>query len=110
MPKFNSAGKLVRRKGTNFFDKVSVSSTNFSNHTASWDFMSHGIFIMVESSYLSDIIQYSFDGSEVHGDLTPRLPSEAIIFDNRYLNQIWFRQASSGPPIIVRIEAWRNDA
>lgn len=110
MPKFTNTGKLIKRKGTNFFTKVSVSSITFSSHSVSWDFTAHGIFIMVESNHEADVVEYSFDGSELHGDMTPRLPSEAIIFDNRYVNHIWFRRASAGPPVMVRIEAWRNDS
>jgi len=102
-------GSLDRRKDTNFFQKYRVSSTSFEV-LASWNFTSVGIALMVESNNINDVIQYSFDGTNVHGDMTPTLPSEAIIFDNRFANKIWFRRATPGDPVVVRVEAWRHMA
>lgn len=65
---------------------------------------------MVESDDQSDVIQYSFDGVTVHGDMTPLRPSEGIIFDNRAQNRIWFRRVAPGNSVPVRIEAWRYEA
>jgi len=99
-----------RRRDINFFDKFHVSSTSFEDSTVKWNFISTGIALMVESNDSSDIIQYSFDGETVHGDMRPLFPSEAIIFDNRFQNQIWFRRETAGSPVLVRVEAWRHDA
>lgn len=99
-----------RRKLNNFFDKLAVSSTSFSDHQVKWSFTSVGIAVMVESNTLTDVVQYSFDGETVHGDMTPTLPSEAIIFDNRHHSKIWFRRATPGDPVVTRIEAWRQEA
>jgi len=98
-----------RRKDSNFFGKYRVSSTSFEV-VATWNFISVGIALMVESDLPEDVIQYSFDGETVHGDMTPRLPSEAIIFDNRFQSKVWFRRATPGDPVLVRVEAWRNEA
>ena len=51
------------------------------------------------------VIQYSFNGNTIHGDLTPGTPTAAIIFDNRPINKIWFRLTAPGSSI-VRVEAW----
>lgn len=103
-------GSLDRRKDVNFFDKIYVSSTVFSDHKVAWNFTSVGIALMVESDNQADVIQYSFDGKTVHGDMTPRRPSEGIVFDNRFQNKVWFRRATPGDPVLVRVEAWRHQA
>lgn len=110
MPTFDGTGRLIRRKNTNFFDKVFVSTVDFADCFVKWDFNSHGFSLMVESFNINDIIEYSFNGTDAHGDLSPSLPSGAIIFDNRSQNAIWFRLKTAGDPVLVRIEAWRNDA
>lgn len=103
------AGSLKRRRDINFFNKYRVSSTSFEV-VASWNFISIGIALMVESNNSADVIQYSFDGETVHGDMTPLMPSEAIIFDNRFVNKVWFRRATPGEPVLVRVESWRNES
>lgn len=101
---------LTRLKDNNFFDKLEVTSTSFSDHHVRWNFTSIGIALMVEDDDSANIIQYSFDGTTVHGDMRPRFPSEAIIFDNRMHNRVWFRRTTPGSAVLVRIEAWRHDA
>ena len=102
---------MARRKDSNFFGKYAITSTAFSTASnASWNFMSVGIALMVESDDSSNVVQYSFDGSTVHGDMTPLMPSEAIIFDNRVNSKIWFRRATAGTAVTVRVEAWRNES
>jgi len=101
---------LTRRRDNNFFDKLEVSSTSFSDHRLSWNFVSIGIALMVEDNDVDNVIQYSFDGETVHGDMTPTFPSEGIVFDNRHHSKIWFRRASPGVAVLVRVEAWRHDA
>jgi hypothetical protein len=110
MPQFIN-GKLVRRKDKNFFTKLSISDTSFiGSQRANWDFASVGIALLVESNNQNEVVQYSFNGTDVHGDLTPRTPSEGIIFDNRIENSVWFRRVIPGSAITVRIEAWRHEA
>lgn len=100
---------INRRKDSNFFEKVNITSTSF-DVMVSWNFISVGIALMVESNDSSDIVQYSFDGETVHGDMRPLFPSEAVVFDNRAQSKVWFRRASSGGPVTVRIESWRYEA
>jgi hypothetical protein len=55
----------------------------------------------------TNTVEYSFNGTDIHGDLTPQTPSAALIFDNRQLSLIWFRlQPGSTGPVTIRIEAW----
>ena len=98
-----------RRKDSNFFDRFDVSSTSF-DVKVSWNFTSQGLALLIYSDNSGDVIQYSFDGETVHGDMVPKTPSEAIIFDNRFQNKIWFRRATPGDSVSVRVEAWRSDA
>lgn len=99
----------TRRRDTNYFEKFYVSSITW-DILAKWKFNSIGIALLVESNDPTDVIQYSFDGENVHGDLTPGMPSQGIVFDNRIANAIWFRRASPGDVVLVRVEAWRHDA
>lgn len=102
---------LNRRRKKNFFTKLNISNTAFvASQRAKWGFNSVGLALLVESNDSTDVVQYSFDGKEVHGDLTPLLPSEGIVFDNRFENNVWFRRATPGDPVVVRVEAWQHDA
>ncbi len=97
---------MTRNRDNNFFEELHVSSTNFVV-SVSWNFVSVGIALMIESNDANDIIHYSFDGSTVHGSMHATFPSEAIIFDNRSQCQVWFKRASGSTPVLVRVEAWR---
>lgn len=93
-------------KKHNYFNKFNVSTTNFNDLRICWNFVSLGIALSVESNDPTDIIQYSFDGVNVHGDMTPFQSSEGIIFDNRFEDDIWFRRAAPGNSVLVRLEVW----
>lgn len=88
----------------NFFHKLSVSSTEFTK--LSWAFNSAGILLLNLSPTPADIIQYSFDGTTVHGDLVPGTPAAGLAFDNRVESAIFFRLAIAGSGVLVRVEAW----
>lgn len=100
-----------RRRRKNFFTKLNITSTSFvAGQRAQWGFNSVGLALLVESNNALDAVQYSFDGDEVHGDLTPLLPSEGIVFDNRFESNVWFRLVNGGRTALVRIEAWQHEA
>ena len=103
---------LLRNKNNNFFNKINVNSGTFSDYKLSWNFNSIGLALMIESTNSDDIVQYSFDGITVHGDMRATYPSESLMFDNRFVDSIWFRLAPEGRgvSVITRIEAWRFDA
>jgi hypothetical protein len=50
------------------------------------------------------IIEYSFDGTNVHGDMQNGQPTQAMFFDNRNVGAIWFRLVSGSGT--VRVEGW----
>jgi hypothetical protein len=90
----------------NFFDRVIISSADF-DIKLSWSFNSAGFLLLVESTNSSDdVIEYSFDGISVHGDLIPGTVSQGLSFDNRHESSVWFRRANFGSGVTVRVEAW----
>lgn len=89
-------------KDFNFFTKFSVTDTSFpTNAQVVIPFAGQSGFSLVNEG--ATIIEYSFNGTTLHGDLTPGTVTAAIIFDDRRIPAIWFRASSSS---IVRVEAW----
>jgi len=55
----------------------------------------------------SNTIEYSFNGTTVHGDMVPGTSTGSCVFDFRTVSTIWFRlKAGSSGPVNIRIEAW----
>ena len=53
------------------------------------------------------IVEYSFNGKNLHGELNPDLPTKGMTFQYRPIVRIWFRvKAGSFGPIVVRIDGW----
>jgi hypothetical protein len=90
----------------NYFNKVHVSTTNFSDRQVTWTFNSAGILLLNESTVAGRVLEYSFNGTDVHGDLDPTLPSAGIAFDNRHESRVYLRLKTAGASVICRIEAW----
>lgn len=86
----------------NYFRIISVDSVSFSTvPQVSFGFIPQG-FSFINRGV--DVIEYSFDGSTVHGDLDPSDESIGLTFNNRLESKVWFR--SPGAPQNVRVEAW----
>lgn len=49
-------------------------------------------------------IEYSFDGTHLHGDLSPYDASKGLVFDDRTECKVFFRAVDGYS--IVRVEAW----
>ena len=90
----------------NFFDRILIATTDFADHKVSWSFNSAGIMLLNESTTPADVVQYSFNGVDVHGDLRPGTPAAGIAFDNRIESSIYFRLETAGSGVLVRAEAW----
>ena len=89
-------------KDYNFFTKISITDTSFPNESQiTIPFAEQSGFSLVNEG--ATVIEYSFNGITLHGDLTPATPTAAIIFDNRRIPAIWFRASA---PSTVRVEAW----
>lgn len=90
----------------NFFDEVSVATTDFADKYIHWNFISAGLLLLNESLVSGDIIEYSFDGTTVHGNLDPDLPSAGISRDSSHESAIYFRLKTAGSAVTVRVEVW----
>ncbi len=89
-------------KDYNFFAKVTITDTSFpSESQITIPFAGQGGFSLVNEG--AAVVEYSFNGNTLHGDLTPGTPTAAMIFDNRRISAIWFRASSS---CLIRVEAW----
>jgi hypothetical protein len=95
----------------NYYKKVTVSNTTFGivDNGYSPDviipFTTQSVIFLNEDD--ADVVEYSFNGFDVHGELSPILPSRGLTFDNRVICKIWFRvKSGSAGPITVRVDAW----
>ena len=112
MPTNNFPG-VGRKTGNdyNFFEKKDVIATTFGGDTVDGyqpdmiiKFASNSLMLANEGS---GVIEYSFNGYTVHGELDSAKSSSAISFDNRIASRIWFRiKSGSSGPIMVRVDAW----
>lgn len=94
---------ITKGKDFNFFQKVNVSQTTFGGEShIIFNFRNQCCFSMVNEG--SGVVEYSFNGEVLHGDMTPGTSTEAMLFDNRRVSKIWFRVVSGTH--IVRVEAW----
>jgi hypothetical protein len=102
-------GPITRGADFNFFEKLEVTNTTFGDpndgYQADIIISLRGplktLFLVNEGS---EVIEYSFNGNTLHGDLTPGTPTAALSFDNRPVSKMWFRVA--GGSSIIRVEAW----
>lgn len=87
----------------NYFKKVTITNTAFTTSPdANFGFNASGLSLLNRGSI---VVEYSFDGENVHGDLNPSDPSVGVTFDQRAENKVWLRLAIAGSAE-VRIEAW----
>lgn len=86
----------------NYFNLLSVDGYSFPDTPQiDFNFISQGFSFLNRGS---KILQYSFDGSTIHGDLNPNDASAGLTFDSRSECKVWFK-GSDGYGI-VRVEAW----
>ena len=86
----------------NYFNEVTTDGYSFSAAPQdNFGFMSVGFSLVNRGSGLTE---YSFDGTNVHGDLDPTDGSAGLVFDNRLESKVWLRAADGYSTI--RIEAW----
>lgn len=97
-------GPILQGHDFNFYQKLTISSATFASEANTvFNFRGQQNFSLMNQG--TGVIEYSFNGNTLHGDLTPSTGSVALTFYNRRVSRIWFRLAS-GSPTIVRIEAW----
>lgn len=102
---FPNIGFTTYGRDFNFFQKLTVVATNFGDQSVDGyqpdmviTFPTYTVTFQLESG---GPVQYSFNGTTVHGDMTSGKSSATLIFENRTISKIWFK--GSG---VVRVEAW----
>lgn len=97
----------------NYFKKINVNWSDFGGSGNTFgkqnaemfiSFITQGLMFLNETS---GIVQYSFNGEDVHGELAYGTPTQGMVFDNRAVGLIWFRlKPGSSGPITVSVQAW----
>lgn len=97
----------------NYYNRVAVSRTNFGTAADGYiydcliPFSTAGFSFLNEGTTTSHVVEYSFDGVNVHGEINPTLPNRYSKFDHRVACKIWFRvKSGSTGPITIAVEAW----
>lgn len=103
----------------NHYEKISVNWSQFGAPDG-WtqqdgygpdvyiNFNAKSFLLINEGTAETNTVEYSFNGTTVHGELVPGTVTEGIAFDNRPVDLIWFRlKSGSTGPVTIRVEAWR---
>jgi hypothetical protein len=111
---YPNIGYINYGRDFNFFQKFSITATTFGGGSVDGyqpdtilTFPTQAVMFLNLGSGSTNVIEYSFNGTTVHGELNPTEPSAGMVFDNRVISLIWFRvQAGSTGPITVSVQAW----
>lgn len=96
----------------NFFEKKEITTSTFGGDSVGGKqpdmiitFPTQNVTFLIEES--SGVIEYSFNGNTVHGELDATQLSKSLTFEDRVISMMWFRvkQGSTGP-LTLRVEAW----
>lgn len=117
---FPYIGKLTYGYAHNYFNKLSVSWSTFGGGAVD-GYQPDMIINLLEPTQTviftnlttastpssTSVIEYSFDGNTVHGELGNSLGNISLTFNNRVISCIWFRvQSGSTGPLEVSVQAW----
>lgn len=113
MPTNNFPGIGYKTQGHdfNYFQKFAVMATTFGGESID-GYQPDAILTFSTQSVMflnlgTGTVEYSFNGTTVHGELNSANPSAGMVFDNRIISMIWFRvQSGSSGPIEVSVRAW----
>jgi autotransporter translocation and assembly factor TamB len=92
----------------NKFSRITIDGYAFpADPHVNFDFRHSNLSFSLVLESGTGIVEYSFNGTTLHGDLQIGTPTEAIFFDNRPISKIWLRAKNAGAfGAIVRIEGW----
>jgi len=107
-PQLNNLGPNVKGRDFNFYQKAAITSSTFANiPDMKVTFTSQSVLFFNEGSGGTAVVEYSFNGNTVHGEMDPTKASASLTFNNRVISSIWFRiKAGSSGPVTVRVDAW----
>lgn len=94
----------IEGKDFNYFRKITVSGASFPTD-ADVVIPIRGRVSLTLNNEGSGVVEYSFNGTNLHGDMTPGEGSENLKFEDRQVAFIWLR-LKSGAASSIRIEAW----
>lgn len=108
---FPGIGYKSRGRDFNFFQKLATTATTFGGGSADGyqpdmiiPFTTSGILMLNEGS---GAVEFSLNGTTVHGELDSAGASKGLSFDNRVMSLIWFRvKSGSSGPITISVQAW----
>ncbi len=111
-------GKITYGRSYDYFKKLSVSRTTFgtsSDGYAADVFIQFptvdGGVIFINETATSDtkIVEYSFNGTDVHGEMSVSTASltKTFTFYKRNICKVWFRvKSGSTGPLDITVHAW----
>lgn len=111
---FPYIGHTTYGKDWNFFQKVTVAATTFGGGSVDGyqpdmviTFTTQNVIFLNEGT---GILEYSFNGNTVHGELDGSTNSltKMFTFTNRVVSKIWFRVKSGSTGGTVSVQAWRG--
>ena len=105
----NPLGPITYGFDSNYFSKVIVTSDGYWNTNCDIiiPFSTQTVMFL---NLGTGVVEFSFNGSQIHGELNSGNPSAGMVWDNRTIAKVWFRvQAGSSAPITVSIMAWARN-
>lgn len=93
---------------SDFYKKVTASRTTFGDPTDGYrpdifiPFSTYSVMLLNEGPSVA--VQISFDGFNVHDELSTAIGLTTVTYSNRVLSKIWLKVASSSAAVSVR--AW----
>jgi hypothetical protein len=120
---YPNIGKVTYGYSHNYFTKIGVSWTVFGANSVD-GYQPDTVINLLEPTYTviftnltaagtgntlvaNSVLEYSFDGNTVHGELGSCFQNVSLTFQNRVISTIWFRvqSGSTGTPN-VSVQAW----
>lgn len=105
---FPNIGFTTLGRDNNYFQKLLVTATSFGSNSVDGyqpdmiiTFPTYTVTFQLEGV---GVLQYSFNGQTIHGDMNNATSSISLTFQNRVISKIWFQLVSGTPT--VRVEAW----
>lgn len=96
-------GPITAGINRHYFTRMSITDTAFPNDAqVVLQFKSPVIHINLINEG-GDLIEYSFNGTDVHGDLATSGLTQERTYERKQVVKVWFRAATAAT---VRIEAW----
>lgn len=105
--------RISKGQNFNFYKRLGVSNTTFGVASSDFredilvPFSTQGFQILNEETAANKVVEYSFDGFNVHGEINPTMPNRLSVFQNRIACKVWFRiKSGSVANVVIAFEAW----